>query len=149
MQPCKIEKDLSGIKPINWNRSGNHDDHWEGDMGGLRILSEGGWDLFPVQFSSILPIPHLYQEMLHIDTLALHFDHPRVFKHSPRSRTARCFFFETRRIRQQHASVTLNAALERRGANTYQHSIKYLKEPLHVILCSGSSFNVGIGCLTI
>lgn len=60
--------------------------------------------LFSAHFS-IFPVPYLYQEMLHIDFLALHFNHPRMFKHSPRSGTTGGFFLKTGRVRQQMSPV--------------------------------------------
>lgn len=58
------------------------------------LRSRGVEIIFSVHFS-IFPIPHLYQEMFHVDFLALHFDHPRMFKHSPRSGPTRRFFLKT------------------------------------------------------
>lgn len=72
--------------------------------------------LFSAHFS-IFPVPYLYQEMLHIDFLALHFNHPRMFKHSPRSGTAGGFFLKAGRIRQQISpnEVEHNSAEKQRG----------------------------------
>lgn len=44
---------------------------------------------------SVFPVPDLLEEMLHIDFLPLHFDHPGVLQHSPRGRAARSFLFQT------------------------------------------------------
>jgi hypothetical protein len=43
---------------------------------------------------SILPIPNGLQELHHVDTFALHLNHPRVVKHAPRCRTAIGLFFK-------------------------------------------------------
>jgi hypothetical protein len=43
---------------------------------------------------SILPIPNGLQELHHVDTFALHLDHPRVIKHAPRCCTAVGLLFE-------------------------------------------------------
>ena len=44
--------------------------------------------------SLILPVPHLLQEVSHVDLLGLHLDHPRVLEHAPGSGSARAFLFE-------------------------------------------------------
>ena len=45
--------------------------------------------------SLILPVPDLLEEVLHVDFLCLHVDHPRVLEHTPRRRPAVVVFLET------------------------------------------------------
>ena len=42
----------------------------------------------------ILPIPHLLQEMSHVDLLRLHLYHPRVLKHAPWCGSARALLLK-------------------------------------------------------
>lgn len=103
---------------------------------------------------SALPIPHLREEMLHVDFLALHLHHPRVFDHAPGRCATGGFFFETVCLYDSRQLVhTTNDHSYHKGIDfekkTYQHSMKYLKFSLHLISASGSFFNFGIGCLTI
>jgi hypothetical protein len=43
---------------------------------------------------SILPIPNGLQELHHVDTFALHLDHPRVIEHTPGCCTTVGLLFE-------------------------------------------------------
>lgn len=45
--------------------------------------------------SSILPIPNLGEEVLHVDFLTLHLHHPGMLDHAPRRSTAGRLFFKT------------------------------------------------------
>jgi hypothetical protein len=42
-----------------------------------------------------LPSPNRGQEVGHVDPLAAHFDHPRVFEHTPGGGAAGRFFLKT------------------------------------------------------
>ena len=44
----------------------------------------------------VLPVPHLLQELLHADLLALHLHHPRVLEHAPGGGAAGGVFLEAR-----------------------------------------------------
>ena len=112
--------------------------------------------------SSVLPVPHLLQELLHADLLAAHLHHPRVFEHAPRRRAAGGFLLETAvhdispglpqtsPHKFQNQSLPTPRHKRSEGGNaTYQHSMKYLKLALHLIAGSdphaGSSFSFGSG----
>lgn len=45
--------------------------------------------------SSILPVPDLSQEMLHVNFLAVHLDHPGMFEHAPWRCSSRRLLFQT------------------------------------------------------
>ncbi len=45
--------------------------------------------------SFLLPSPNRGQEVGHVDPLAAHFDHPRVFEHTPGGGAAGRFFLKT------------------------------------------------------
>jgi hypothetical protein len=44
---------------------------------------------------SVLPVPDGLQELHHVDTFALHLNHPRVVEHAPRCCTTVGLFLET------------------------------------------------------
>ena len=92
--------------------------------------------------SSILPIPDLFQVRDHGYFLAFHFNHPWMFQHSPWRRSPRWLLLQTEIM----VNSTINTHKSEEG--THQHSMKYLNSPLHLMLFSGSSFNVGVGCRT-
>lgn len=87
------------------------------------------------------PIPDRLQELRHVYSFRLHFNHPRMLHDMPRCCSPRRVFLET--VSCQHGFPI------RFESVSYQHSMKYLKLELHVRLFSGSSFNLGIGCRTI
>ena len=47
---------------------------------------------------SILPIPYLFQEVLHVDFLVLHVNHPWMLEDAPWSGSAVGIFFQAFRI---------------------------------------------------
>ena len=99
--------------------------------------------------SSILPIPNLSQEMLHIDLLGVHLDHPGMFEHAPWCCSSQWFLFQAAPPLISASDHVIDVKESCAGRVTHQHSIKYLKFSLHLIPFSSSSFNFGIGCLTI
>lgn len=42
----------------------------------------------------VLPIPHLLEEMAHVNFLGFHFHHPRMLKHAPWCGSSRALFLE-------------------------------------------------------
>lgn len=51
-------------------------------------LRESGFDL-------VLPVPHLLEEVCHVDFLRLHLHHPGMLKHAPWCCSSGTFFLET------------------------------------------------------
>jgi hypothetical protein len=46
--------------------------------------------------SLILPVPNLLEEVLHVNFLGSHFDHPRVLEHTPWGGSTRAVFLKTK-----------------------------------------------------
>lgn len=44
---------------------------------------------------SVLPVPHFFEKVAHVDSSGLHFYHPRMFQHPPWSGAPVRFLFET------------------------------------------------------
>ena len=90
--------------------------------------------------SRLFPVPNLRQEIGHIDLFVFHLHYPWVIQHPPGTGSSGSILLETMNCQNSYHPLTLSS--------TYQHAMKYFMLSLHLIPSSGSSFNSGIGCLT-
>lgn len=91
----------------------------------------------------LLPVPHLSEEVLHVDLLVLHLHDPGVIQHAPRTCPACSILFQT------VPTVSIRTDTKSGSDPTHQHAMKYFMFSLHLIPMAGSSRNSGIGCRTI
>lgn len=79
---CRVERVFKQLQTVS------HDtiktSRWRADEGSSYLVAQRTMaQMNQACRFSIFPIPHLFEEMLHVDSLALHFHNPRMFQHPP------------------------------------------------------------------